>query len=152
MWNTIEKDVLDKYIVEPVWSDNFQDFWKNILYDYSSDYWSLFIDNKWMFDTVGYFLHGKVISKFEDCDEIEKVELTVDLNGGEYIKIAYNWDNGRISIPIGWFENREEHINKWRKAAKNEYVNKLKEAIRVNEHILNGYIEELAKFENNGTE
>ena len=61
MWNKIEEKVLEKYMSEPKDSDIYQDFWKDILADYSADYWKLARAVPFKIDTIGWQLIGRIV-------------------------------------------------------------------------------------------
>ena len=153
MWNKINKETILDYMSEPVDSDNFQVFWKNILWDYSSDYWKMARGTGWKFDTIGYQLRGNIISCSTDCYRIFKVETivieeTIGIEFQDFIKIHYQSQYGKyICIPIEWFEDREQYKNKWYEIAKDEYIRMLKSSIDFNQQQIESYKKELEKFE-----
>ena len=147
MWNKISKETILDYMSEPVDSDNFQAFWKNILWEYSTDYWKMARGTGWKVDTIGYQLKGNIISCSTDCYRIFKVETKV-IECQDFIKIHYQSQYGKyICIPIEWFENRERYNNKWYEIAKVEYIGKLKSSIEFNQQQIESYKKELEKFE-----
>ena len=147
MWNKINKETILDYMSEPVDSDNFQEFWKNILWDYSSDYWKMARGTGWKFDTIGYQLKGSIISCSTDCYRIFSVKKE-GIEDEEFIRIAYQSEYGKfIYIPIEWFENREQYNNKWYEIAKVEYIEKLKNSIEFQQQQIESYKKELEKFE-----
>ena len=147
MWNKISKETILNYMSEPNDSDNFQEFWKTILWAYSSDYWKMAIGTGWKFDTIGYQLKGRILSCTTDCYRIFSVKKE-GIEDEEFIKITYQSEYGKfICIPIEWFENRERYNNKWYEIAKVEYIEKLKNSIEFHQQQIESYKKELEKFE-----
>lgn len=147
MWNKISKETILNYMSEPNDSDNFQEFWKNILWDYSSDYWKMARGTGWKFDTIGYQLKGRILSCSTDCYRIFSVENKV-IENEEFIKITYKSEYGRyICIPIEWFEDREQYNNKWHKNAEVEYIGMLKSSIEFYQQQIESYKKELENFD-----
>ena len=129
MWNRIEMDVLEKYMSQPVDTYEYQDFWKNILADYSADYWKLARKMPYKVDTIGYQLIGSIVDNISDIWNINAVAFNYE-DEETSIKIMYSSPFGYfVYIPISWFEDRDTHLRNWVKKAEDEYIDILQKDI-----------------------
>lgn len=148
MWNKIEEKVLEKYMSEPKDSDIYQDFWKDILADYSADYWKLARAVPFKIDTIGWQLMGSIV---DDRDDIEKIDCADFQSSadGDYIQINYVSPFGYyVYIPLGWFKDRNDFLRKWVEIATDEYISEIERNIISMRNSIEKKEKELEKIKN----
>lgn len=128
-WNKIERTELNKWLETPQSETDVKEYWKQILFDFSSDYWRLARASWYTIDTIGYQLKGNIISQIDDIKIMYGARVSY-LDGQEYIEIQYHSSYGReLRIPIEWFEDRNAFCEKWKTLAKQDYERILRESI-----------------------
>lgn len=137
----------EKYLDSTV--ENYQDFWKTIVAEYSSDYWKLAHSHDWLWDTFGHQLRGRVVDKIDDIVKINFVEKCI-INNETFIKVMYDSYLGKTTlIPITWFEDRDKHCEKWKIVAKADYITQIKDGIDRSEKYITKLKRELNRIEEN---
>ena len=120
-----------KYLDSTV--ENYQDFWKTIVAEYSSDYWKLARSHDWLWDTFGHELRGRVVDRIDDIIKIRAVAEHV-IGDELYVEVMYDSYLGKNTlIPITWFEDRDKHCEQWKFTAKSNYIKQVKDAIERSE-------------------